>query len=151
MPIHTRGSMMDYNGFNSSSMTVEGTGNGHNHHLREQVIEQAEIVVHKAQDAAQVVASRVRENPLPVVLVAAGIVGISIAGFLITRQLRKKSFDEYRMDAAKQAVRAGKKAAINALNRLDQMEVDEPSRYASVTDRVPAVRKVHQIAKLLRA
>lgn len=142
---------MENNNFDSSSPTVEHTGNGHNNHLREQVFEQAQFVVHKAQDTAQVVATRVRENPVPVVLVAAGIAGIGIAAFLITSQLRKKSLDEYKMDAAKQAVRSAKKAVINALDRLDKMEVDDPSRYESVTDRVPAVKKVHQIAKLLRA
>src|SRR5689334_21604783 len=105
---------MDSNGFRPDSITIEGTGNGHNNQLREQVLEQAEVVVQRAQDAADVVRTRVRENPLPVVLLAAGIAGIGIAGFLITRQLRKKSVDEYKMDATKQVVRAGKRAAISA-------------------------------------
>jgi ElaB/YqjD/DUF883 family membrane-anchored ribosome-binding protein len=152
---------MDYNGFDSDSMAVEGASNGHNHDLREQVLEQAEVVVqraqetaqvvaHKAQESAQVVAARVRENPLPVIVVAAGITGFAIAGFLLTRQLRKKSLDEYKFDAAKAAVRAGKKAAISAIERLDRMEVEQPSAYESLTGRLPAAKTVHQITKMLR-
>jgi hypothetical protein len=143
---------MDYNnGHDSGSMTVEKSDNGHDNHLGEQVLEQAAFVVHKAQDAARVAATRVTDNPLPVIVIAAGIAGIGIAGFLITRQLRKKTLDEYKMDAAKLAVRTGKKAATSALDRLDSMEIDQPLRYATVADRMPALRQLHQLAKLLRA
>jgi hypothetical protein len=143
--------MDNNNGHDSGSLTVEKSSNGHDNHLREQVIERAAFVAYKAQDTARAAAAKVADNPMPLIVIAAGIAGIGIAGFLITRQLRKKTLDEYKMDAAKLAVRSGKKAAISALDRLDSMELEQPSRYATVADRMPAFRTLHQIAKLLRA
>jgi len=145
---------MDYNTFPSDTMTAErSSGNGHEISLKDRVMERAGDVAHKAQDVAETALSRVNEMDTSKKFAIAGVVaavGLGIAGIVIARQLRKKSFEERAIGAAKRAARLTKKAANKAMDRLDRLEANHRNLYDLVSDSIPGVKRAHKLGKLFR-
>lgn len=146
---------MDYNTNPSDTMTAERqSGNGQETSLKDRVVERAGSVAHKAQDAAGTALARVNEMDTSKKLAIAGVLGavaLGIAGIMIAQRLRKKSFSERAMFAAKRAIRTTKKAANKALDQLDSLEVNSPNVYKLVGKSVPGIKRAHRLGNLFRA